>query len=1092
MGTVTDPSGAIIVGAQVKVTNVGTGEHLTAISGKSGDYVVFPIQPGSYEITVDQAGFRALSLRKVVFDVNATVIRNFRLEVGNASEQVTINASSAPLLNQDISVENVVTEQQLSALPLNGRDFNQLVLLSAGATDNTVATGENLDFGSYSLNGNTPFANEYLIDGVTNNNPFQGTSAAGLSVDAIGQFRVISGVPTAEYGHAATAITMITKTGTNDFHGSLYEYFRGNVLLADSPFDSYSGNESFLRNQFGGSFGGPVSLPHYDGRRKTFFFVNYEGTRQSDTATQVDTVPLPAFWTGDFSSLLASGIQLHDPFTSGRPAISGNNLALYKGGSLISATALALHAFYPGPQQSSLSSNLVIFPNETSNANQFTVRLDQALPKLEMLSFRYIYANTGSFRPDLLGNPGVGLSEPKDSRNGVLIWTAPLGRNMVNEFRFGGMNYSDIAAYPNGSLPNPQTLGLQGVPEWTPSTEVPALPNITFAGNDAFTPIEDIPTPTTGAAALSMTANIFTLADTFTVTKSRHLLKTGFEGRRNYYNVLQQSSAHGTIAFTGSSTSSNSSGFSFADFLLGLPSSTTQIAPKPKELLINNEYAAFGEDTWRPLSNLTLDLGLRYELSPGPVEAHNRLALFDPNLAGGGFVVACTNGQLPSSEFLPSVVSKLTNSSGSFIYPIICGSSVGYNARSLISTGKNNWGPRVGAIWDPSGKGIYSIHVGYGIVYSRYPIQYFLQTALVNPPFAGTFPYSQSISGGKSALTLLSPYGGSGKATISPIGIQQNFPLQNNQEWNLTLERSLHTNNVISLAYIGNKGTHLFNSFNVNEPVVNATTGVVTEPYSTLFGTTSIPVRYSSANSIYNAMAVEFRRRVAQGLNVQANWTWAKAIDDQLTNVQTAGLDILDPKLDRGNSDYARRHEINVNGTYQLPFGRGQTFGSNLPRLADAAFGNWMVSGIWHWTTGIFLTPTITSEGGLANTRPNSVPGISPNLPRNQRTRIEWFNPAAFTAPPLLDPTTGLPGFGDAPRNTIIGPGVDTVDMSLRKSLHLGSTRSLSFEADLFNALNHPNWGTPVTNISSPNTVATISAISKAQREAQFAARFDF
>lgn len=1093
IGTVSDPSGGVLSGATVSVTNKATGVRQTGVSGRDGNYVVFPVPPGTYDIQVDQSGFASTAIRNVVFDVNSTVIRNFRLTVGNTSEQVTVNGSSAPLLNQDISVESVVTENQLNALPLNGRDFNQLVLLAGGATDNTTATGINLDFGSYSLNGSVPFANEYLIDGVTNDNPFQGTSAAGVSVDAIGQFAVISGVPPAEYGHAATAITMVTRSGSKDFHGSLIEYYRGNLLLARNAFDSFAGNESFLRNQFGGSFGGPILLPHFNGRKHgTFFFFNYEGARQTDTATQVDTVPLPAFWTGDFSSLLAKGIQLHDPFTTGRPAIPGNRLDLYKGGSLVSSTALALHPYYPDPKLPGLTQNLIIFPNESSNADQFTVRLDQRLPKDESLSLRYIFFNTGGFRPNLLGNPGVGLTEPKVSRNAEVTWTAPFGGNKVNEFRFGGMNYSDIASYPNGSLPTADTIGMTGIPVWSPSTTVPALPTIAFSGTAAFTSLVDIPTPSTGAAALSMTANTFTLADTLSITKGVHFFKFGFEGRRNYYNVLQQSSAHGTISFNGSATSSNSSGYSFADFLMGVPSSSTQVAPKPKELLTNDEYAAFGEDTWRPLHNLAFDLGMRYELSPSPQEAKNRLALFDPDIPGGGFVVACSNGQLPTDQFLPSVVSKLTNSSGNFTVPIVCGSSVGYSARNLVNTGKNNWGPRAGVIWDPSGKGLYSIHLGYGIVYSRYPIQYFLQTALVNPPFAGTFPHSQSISGGKPALTLQNPFGGSGKVTISPVGIQKNFPLQNDQEWNVMLERSIRINNVVSIAYVGNKGTHLFNSFNANQPRVDATTGAVTQPYSGLFGTTSIPVRYSSANSIYNAMILEYRRRVAHGLNLQANWTWAKAIDDESTNVQQSNLDILDAKLDRGNSSYARRHAINVNGIYDLPVGRGQRFGANMPRWADAVAGGWMMSGIWHWTTGMFLTPSMTAQGGLSNTRPNIVAGVSPNLPRADRTKLHWFNTAAFTAPPLLDPATGLPGFGNAPRNTIIGPGIDTTDLTMRKSFSLGESRRLSIEADLFNALNHPNWGTPDTNISNVNTTGSISAISKPMREAQFAARFDF
>jgi hypothetical protein len=1090
VGTVTDPTGAMLPGAVVTVTNRGTGNHVSAKAGASGEYAVFPIEPGDYDISVQKEGFRTSLVRDVAVDVNAAITRDFHLALGSASAEVSISGAEAPPLQQNISVETIITENQLTTLPLNGRDFNQLVLLAPGATDNTVATGLNLAFGSYALSGNQAFANEYLVDGVTNDNPFQGSSAAPLSVDAIQQFKVVSGVPTAEYGHGATAISAITKSGTNALHGRLIEYYRGDQLLAENPFDNLSADETFLRNQFGGSLGGPVVLPHYDGRTyKTFFFVDYEGTRQSDTATRVDTVPQPAFWSGDFSTLLARGIQLRDPFTTGRPNITGNRLDLYKNGALIDPKAQALRAFFPDPNQMGNASNSIQFPSETVTADQFTARVDQNLPKHELLSVRYIFSNTGGFQPNFLGHGGVGLTEPMDSRNGSVTWTVPIGGNQVNELRFAGMNYSDIASYTAGNAPTVTSLGLQGFE--LGDNSIPLFPKVTFSGTDAFTTIKYGPTNGYGEAALSMVANIWTLADTYTISAGKHTFKIGFEGRRDYYNVLQQSSARGSMTFTGSATSATSSGYSLANLLMGLPSSTQQVAIKPKALLIQNEYAGFAEDDWRLASHLTVELGLRYELSPSPTEQHDRLAIFDPDLAGGGFVVACKNKQLPTSQFLPSVVAKLTNSSGAFPFPVVCGSSVGYNAENLVSTGAKNFGPRLGLVWDPTGSGLYSIHAGYGIVYSRYPIQYFLQTALVNPPFAGTFPFSQKITSGAAALTLDAPYGGSGSATVTPLGIARNFSLPDNQQWNLALERSIHTTNVVSLRYVGNKGTHLFRSFDANQPFVNPNTGVVTEPLSANFGTTSALVRHSDGNSTYNAMTIEFRRRAARGLNLQANWTWAKAIDDLDLNPQAAGLDAVSPGADRGNSAYARRHQINVNSTYQIPFGRGLKFGSQLSTWEDSLLGGWLVSGIWHWNTGLFLTPTATSEGGLSNTRPDVVPGVNPNLPRGQRTREHWFNAAAFVAAPLLDPTTDLPRFGNASRNTVIGPGLDTVDFALRKAFRLRNAQRVSVEMNLFNALNHPNWGTPDMNISD-STVASITAISKPMRETQFAVRYDF
>jgi hypothetical protein len=1091
IGTVSDPSGAVVSGAVVTTINTGTGKTQSVRAGSRGEYVIFPLEPGTYQIRVTKDGFHSISLRDVVFDVNDSVVRDFRLAVGSSSDTVTVSAESAPLLPQNISVESVITTRQLNALPLNGRDFNQLVLLTPGATDNTVATSVSLDFGSYSLNGNRSFSNEYLIDGVSNINPFQGKSGLPLSVDAIAEFKVISGVPPAEYGHAATTISAVTKSGTNTIHGAAYEYYRGNQLLANNPFDTVSGNESFLRNQFGGAFGGPVRFPHYDGRNKTFFFASYEGSRQTDTATRVDTVPTAAFWNGDFSSLLTRGIQLHDPLTTGKPVIAGNRLDQYKGGSLITKTATALKAFFPSPNLPGLANNLVQFPNESSNADQFTVRLDQALPRGQVLMARFSYSNSGGFSPNLLGTPGVGLSEPVDSRNGQVTWTASVHNNLVNELRLGGMNYSDIATYSPGNLPTVTSLGMQGFEQ--ASLGVPPLPRITFAGNDAFTTIKYGPTNGFGEAALSMTTNIFTVADSVLVVKGKHTFKVGFEGRRDYFNVLQQTNARGALTFTGSATSANSSGYSLADFLMGLPSSTQQVPIKPKALLTENEYAGYGQDTWQLTPRVTVDAGVRYEYSPSPSEVKNRLSMFDPNLRGGGFVVACNNGQLPTGYFLPSVVSKLTNSSGNFIFPVVCGSAVGYNANNLVGTGAKNWAPRVGFAWDPSGKGLYSIHAGYGIVYTRYPVQYFLQTMLVNPPFAGLFPYSQKITSGKAAVTLGAPFASSGTASVSPIGIDSNFQLPNNQQWNLTMQRTLGISNVVSLAYVGNKGTHLFRSYNVNQAEVNSVTGVVTQPYSSTFGTTSIPIRHSDGNSIYNAMILEFRRRATRGLSLQANWTLAKAIDDVGTNVQTAALDILSPGRDRANSDYARRHGINVNAIYPVPFGRDRALGSSMPVWADTVAGGWNVSGIWHWTTGRYLTATTNALGGLSTNRPDVVPGVDPNLAFSQRSRSHWFNPAAFTQPPLLDPSSGLPRFGNAGRNTIIGPGTNEADLSLRKVVPLRSElRRLSVEMSLFNALNHPNWGDPDTNVSNTNTVGIVSTISKPMREAQFAVRLDF
>ena len=1106
-GTVTDATGAVIPGAKVTAVNQGTGAKLSGATSQSGDYSLYPLPPGTYDLVVEKTGFSVTSLQGIVIDVNTTLANNVVLNVGSTSSEVTVSASAAPLVTQSISVESVVDQEQLSALPLKGRDWNDLVLLTPGATE-SVSAGSNLDFGSYSLNGNRSFSNEYLVDGVPNNNTFQGKAATQMSVDSIAEFKVISGVPTAEYGHASTAITSITKSGTNKFHGSLFNYYRGNLLLAKSPFDSVGGDENLLRNQFGGSVGGPVSIPHVmDGQNKTFFFFNYEGMRQDKTALRNATVPTDAFWSGDFSYLLSSAycptdptkcVQLRDPFTTGRPNIPGNRLDLYKNGALISQTALALRSYYAAPNKNGLAGNLVLFPDETSTTDQFTVRLDRMLPKSQSISGRLTYANGGGYLPNALATPGVGMTEPQDSRNAYVTWTAPIGSSAVNELRVGAMNYSDIVTYTSGDAPTVDSLGLIGFDQG--NSGIPYFPKISFSGTDNFTSLKYGYSEGYGEAALSMTTNVFSIADTFSINKGSHGLKFGFQGLRDYYNVLQQTGARGTITFSGSKTSSNSTGYSFADFLIGVPSSSQQVPVKTKALMTANEWAGFVQDTWHVRSNLTLDLGVRYEFSPSPTEVNNRLSMFSDKIPGGGFIVACTNGVPNLNQYLPSIMAKLTDSTGNLTYPIACGSDYGYNSKNLISTGNRNWAPRVGFIWDPTSKGVYSVRGGYGMVYSRYPVQYFLQTMLVNPPFAGLLPYSQKITGvsptggGVPALTLLSPYGGAGKVTISPLGIDQNFLLPNNQQWNLGVARTLGTKMMLAVSYVGNKGTHLFRTFNVNQRIVDPETGAVIQTYSERFGTSNIPIRRSDGNSIYNAMVVEFRRRGTKNVNMGANWTWAKSIDDVSTNVQNAGLDILSPGRDRADSDYARRHTISFNTTYSVPFGKGRTFGAGMPGWANAMVGGWNLSGIWRWSTGRFLTATSTTQGGLSSNRPDAVPGVSPNLPRSQRTSEHWFNPDAFQLSPIIDPDTGLPRFGNAGRNTIIGPGLNSVDMSLRKAFRFGKDKGrLSVEMSLFNVFNHPNWANPDTNISNTNTVGhVINGLTKDQRCAQFVARYDF
>jgi hypothetical protein len=536
-GMVQDTSGAVVAGARVTATNQETREQRSSVTNDYGLYLLYPLPPGVYTITAEIAGFRTARVENLRLDVSDTLVRNFTLELGSIQQDVTVSADAAPVINQTMSVESVVTRDQLEVLPLNGRDFNQLALLAAGAVDNNVQSGK--DAGPFAINGNRAYSNEFVIDGVSSNNRFNANAAIPLSVDAISQFKLISGVAPAEYGQAGTNVTMVTRGGSNAYHGSLFEFYRGNTWLARSPFDTGSAVQPYVRNQYGGTFGGPVRLPRFHGRNRTFFFFNYEGSRQDDNAVQVSTVALPEFWKGDFSRILTErGIQLKDPLT--KQNIPGNRLDQYLGGTRISPIALTLHPYFPDPTSPGYANNLTMYPSEYSNRSQFTTRIEQALPRNQSLSFRISYNNGESYNPNLIGNPGTGQLTPQYGRNGNLTWSAPLGARVVNQLIFGAQNFSSLPLYKIApGMPTDETVGWQAFAP--PAPAYPPIAQILFNGTDTLSGLSYVGSGNNTARIY--TENIFQLTDTFSFSRGRHYLKTGFQGIRHYVNALHQSPA---------------------------------------------------------------------------------------------------------------------------------------------------------------------------------------------------------------------------------------------------------------------------------------------------------------------------------------------------------------------------------------------------------------------------------------------------------------------------------------------------------------------------------------------------------------------
>ena len=1059
-----DSSGAVIPNATVSARNTETGVVTPASSNTEGLYVLYPLTPGAYTISIEAAGFRSERIEGVTVDLEAVLSRDVHLEVMAAQREILVVSATTLGVSESPSVQSTMVTEQIQTLPLNSRDFNQLVLLAAGAVENAYSGH---DFGGVAVNGNRAYGNDYMIDGTPNTNPFVRTSAAALSVDTIREFKVTSGAASAEYGQAGTQVSIVTRSGGNAFHGSAFEYHRGTTWQASNPFNP-GVILPFTRNQFGGSLGGPVARNH------TFFFVNYEGNRQNQGNPIVATTPLAAFWNGDFSSLLARNIVLRDPLGAGRPPIAGNLIPA----SRISPAALALHPYWGTPNRAGLSGNLVSNSSLTNTADQFTIRMDHTLAHNQNLSFRFTQANSSGFSPSVTANAsGTNLANNTD--NASFGWTAPVSAVMVNELRLGFADLHGQTVYLPGSLPTTASIGMQG---FAPvSASVQPVPKITFAGNDAFTILNYGPNINYGEASQNQGSKTTTIADTFTYVRGSHTFKTGFEYRHQVLPSLLQPGSSGLITFNGINAAA-STGYSFADFLLGLPATSQQVPAMASITLRQNEFASYVQDDWRALPRLTLSIGLRHELMLNPVEDKNRLAMFDP--VTGAIVVASDNGTLPASQYSPVIVADLSDGKGNWKFPLLSDKQAGYPARSLLDTRYTNWGPRFGFAYHLGGGQQFVVRGGYGIFYNRYPIQNLEQVIAINPPFAGTFNFTQAITSAGPAITLQNPFAGSAAASVSPGGLVRSWKLPSNQQWNFTLEREIGWATTLSLGYIGNKGTHLFRGVNVNGVYIDPATGQQVRTYQNSFGTVAISERTTDGASIYHSMQTVLRRRLSRGLLFEFNWTWAKGLDDVGTALNVSALDVENLGRDRADSDYVRRHTMHFNATWELPGPRG--------RLHWIA-GGWRLSGIWSYYTGARFTPSINNTG-LANTRPQYVYGVQANLPADQRMVSRWFNPAAFTAPPVTcGPAHNQACFGNAGRNILVGPGIDVVDGSLSKSFPMFSEkRRLTLRMELFNAFNHPNYALPDPNISNVNTVGSITSLVKDMREAQFAIRFDF
>ena len=1105
LGTVVDNTGAVVNGAAITVTNVATGVTNQSKTGTSGDYTIPFLQPGTYKVTVEAQGFQQSVLQNVTLVVAQEARANFTLKPGAVTESVSVEASAVSLDTDTAAVSQIVTDRQVNQLPLNGRNFVSLLFIGAGAVQTNGEQGQMRqgEGNAISINGGRPTSNNYTLDGLINTDTALNTPAVILSQDAIQEFKIQSETYSAEYGFSANQVNIVSKSGTNQLHGTAFEFLRNDAFDAKAPLQSAL--PELRQNQFGFVVGGPIYIPKlYDGRNKTFFMVNYEGWRiRRGVNDATFDVPVPAQLTGDFS---ASGLT---PITAGCiPSstqaclpIDPNTGAPFPGNvidpsrfSRLAQVEIAAGLFpqpncvgCPGGFNYRLATAL---PN---NTDQETYRLDQELGRFGKIFFRYTTAKYSN--QNINGSVsvpfGVGSFNEK-SESWMISHTKDIGARMVNNFRFGRLEPITI----QGGIAAPESdvnaLGLTGVfqnlPDYArlyPSVAFQGIRNSSFGSQGNDTTTSDSPT--------------WQFSDSLTMIHGRHTTTVGFDyrnwtqkrdlsadflGNFNFNNDTVTNNSNGCTTASGKCGTGNA----VADFLLGYYNNASTFQPgpfSPSGVAGNlNQYrflyfAPFIQDDWKATNRLTVNLGLRWDYRAVPTEKDNKMFWFDRANAGGGLCFADRKLETDAVSGLGGPIAPSGN--GFYRY---CGRA------NPADGSKKPFAPRIGLAYRLSDKTV--LRGGYGIFFDSYEareiddsgdIYPFVVRASPNPTADAATCGTPGFPACQPKLTdNMFPAVPLHQVTAAQDGSQffaviiSEFPHNPYvQQWSFSVQRELARNTTLEANYVGNKGTHLLNRINIGQPLpppnpalCDPSTGgdptsvpdqcpvSTRRPFSNITSSLGFLDSQWNGYSSYNAGNLKVERR-STSLALLAVYTWAKSLDDKSaaagvgsTNAFAGHMDEHNPGRDYGLSDFDVNHRFVTSFVYQLPIGRGKKYGANMNRAADLAIGGWQITGITTFQKGFPFSVLCNDNFGLLLTFTQRCNQIGPA--GNQHSLTQWFNTASF-----VQPLAGQ--FGNSGRDIIRGPGINNWDLGIGKDFKFTERVSFQFRTEAFNVFNHHQYG---------------------------------
>ena len=1087
VGKVTDQNGAVVPGASVTITQTAKNFSQTVTTNDNGEYVIPQLEPGNYAIKIESPNFKAISNPNIVLETQQSLRYDAVLQPGAVSETVTVQDVPSAINTETSSKGEVITQRQVQDLPLNGRNFTDLALLVPGVYPRP--TDDDQGEGVATAGTRTDAAN-FILDGVVNKSDRNGSVGVNTSIDSIREFKVETSTYTAEYGRSAGAqINVVSKSGGNKFHGGVFDYLRNDIFDANNFFTAPGESKSLLRNQFGGTLGGPMPFFNFgEGgptftTNRTFFFVSYEGTRQRRSESRVTTAPRANWLQGDFSDILGAG---NDLILGTDDDKAGSNQIF-----CLTSTGAKLQCPTPNviPQNNTTVGNVtflgfnptskLILPripsaniisvnnpfgyaatlNGITNRNQTLARIDHKVNDRNNASFRYSQQWGDGFDPfpsDRNFYPGFGRDTTQNYRNYAFSDTHVFSSRVVNEARFGIYMQKNTNVGENRATDFITALGIPGLPTGT-QPDFQGYPAIRI---DGFSEFGDRPND----PFIYNTRNL-QFYDALSVVTGNHSLKFGVDLIQSKYDEADVRNVRGDFRFRGRNTnpsggttgSTRSGPGAFADFLYGLPDATQrQIGAEPAKLT-GWQYAFFVQDDWRVKNWLTLNLGLRYELQTPLTEATGRLGNFVPEL---GETILSGDPRLP----------------------------VG-----LIRTDKNNWGPRVGFALRPFGNDKTVIRGGGGIYYSLETFNPIRQQLANTFPFLQRESYSR-LSSNRLLLSFQDPFPtsrGGIQGLNTPFGLQVNYSTPEIYQYNLTLERELVDDLVLEVGYVGSQGRFLGIRYNLNAPYPTGQLDSSGNPINArLFPALGdIQFQEQIAKSYFNGLQTSLRRRSKGGLTLLVSYTFSRAIDTaSSTNNSTTGTqkfpqDVRNLAAEKSLADFHRKHQFTASFNYELPFGKGRPFLSDASGLTNFFLGGWQLNGIVSILSGRPFTPQFSSPD-ISQQRPDIIGDPYANIPDGLA-----FNPAAFQEPVATptDPTL----FGNAGRNILIGPWFNSTDLSLMKNFRLTESAKVQFRWEVFNVFNNTNFQVPVFQLDNAN-VGTYTATSNENREMQFALKLIF